>query len=75
MPVDGRRILRLFCNVNPQGRVRTWRIGEPFSTVAKRFWPQLAAPSSLHSLRGSVPGAEGMQVIEQLARRELAGWI
>jgi len=43
-PVHGRRILRLFCNVNPQGRARTWRVGEPFSEVAKRFWPRLAPP-------------------------------
>ena len=40
-PVRGRRILRLFCNVNPQGRARTWRVGEPFSEMAKRFWPRL----------------------------------
>src|SRR5262249_24307787 len=46
-PVQGRRILRLFCNVNPEGRARTWRLGEPFPEVAPRFWPQLAAPRAL----------------------------
>jgi hypothetical protein len=41
-PVQGRRILRLFCNVNPHGRARRWRLGEPFPRVASRFWPGLA---------------------------------
>lgn len=44
-PVQGRRILRLFCNVNPHGRPRTWRVGEPFPDVAERFWSRLARPS------------------------------
>lgn len=43
-PTGGRRILRLFCNVNPAGRPRTWRVGEPFAAVAARFWPTLPAP-------------------------------
>jgi hypothetical protein len=37
----------LFCNVNPQGKVRTWRVGEPFPAVAQRFWPKLARSSAL----------------------------
>src|SRR3954465_10921335 len=36
-PVQGRRILRVFTNVNPAGRPRSWRIGEPFEAVASRF--------------------------------------
>jgi hypothetical protein len=47
-PVRGWRILRLFCNVNPQGRPRTWRLGEPFPAVAARYWPRLAAPRWLN---------------------------
>lgn len=47
MPVHGRRILRLFCNVNPDGRPRTWRLGEPFPKVAERFWPTLSKPQWL----------------------------
>ena len=43
-PVRGRRILRVFSNVNPHGEARTWRIGEPFETVARRFLPSLPAP-------------------------------
>lgn len=45
MPMQGRRILRIFCNVNPNGRPRTWRIGEPFPWVAKYFWPRMSAPN------------------------------
>jgi hypothetical protein len=36
-PVNGQRILRAFSNVNPAGRPRSWRIGEPFAEVSKRF--------------------------------------
>ena len=43
-PVHGRRILRVFTNVNPEGRPRTWRIGEPFDAIAERFGSALRAP-------------------------------
>jgi 3-deoxy-D-manno-oct-2-ulosonic acid (Kdo) hydroxylase len=43
-PVRGRRILRVFSNVNPAGETRTWRIGEPFETVARHYLPSLPAP-------------------------------
>ena len=33
-------MLRVFCNVNPSGEPRVWRIGdEPFETFAGRFLP------------------------------------
>jgi hypothetical protein len=44
MPTHGRRLLRIFCNVNADGRPRTWRLGEPFSDLAQRFWPKLRHP-------------------------------
>ena len=43
-PVHGRRILRVFSNVNPQGRARSWRIGEDFESVARRFSTLLRMP-------------------------------
>lgn len=43
-PVQGRRILRVFSNVNPLGRARSWRIGEDFTSVASRFAPALSGP-------------------------------
>lgn len=43
-PTRGVRILRVFSNVNPRGLPRTWRIGEPFADVARRFLPRLARP-------------------------------
>ncbi len=36
-PNQGRRILRLFCNIDPQGRPRQWLVGEPFDAYARRF--------------------------------------
>ena len=43
-PSGGRRILRLFSNVNPEGRARAWRLGDDFEVVARRFAPQLRVP-------------------------------
>lgn len=40
-PNQGRRILRVFLNINPNGEARVWRIGEPFEQVARRFLPRL----------------------------------
>jgi hypothetical protein len=47
-PMGGRRILRLFCNVAPDGAARAWRVGEPFPDFARRFLPRIrpALPGS-----------------------------
>ncbi|HZS80209.1 MAG TPA: Kdo hydroxylase family protein, partial [Herbaspirillum sp.] len=39
-PNHGERILRVFCNINPDGVPRVWRVGEPFETVAGKFLPR-----------------------------------
>ena len=51
-PSGGRRILRVFSNVNPEGRARAWRIGGEFETVARRFAPELrlSLPGTGHLL-------------------------
>ena len=43
-PSGGRRILRVFSNVNPEGWPRAWRLGDDFEGVARRFAPQLRVP-------------------------------
>jgi hypothetical protein len=47
-PVRGKRILRMFSNVSPDGKEREWRVGEPFEAVARRFVSRIRPP-----LRGS----------------------
>jgi hypothetical protein len=47
-PMQGRRILRVFTNLHPQGLARTWLIGERFPEYSQRFLPR-AKPA--------VPGA------------------
>ncbi|OHX10073.1 3-deoxy-D-manno-oct-2-ulosonic acid (Kdo) hydroxylase [Chromobacterium amazonense] len=42
-PTYGERILRVFCNVNPAGEPRVWRVGEPFEDMAKRMLPRVPA--------------------------------
>ena len=43
-PMQGTRLLRVFCNVNPNGRPREWRVGEPFEAHAKRYLPAISRP-------------------------------
>lgn len=43
-PVQGRRILRVFCNLNPHGQNRSWRLGDSFERVARRYVPSLSRP-------------------------------
>lgn len=43
-PNQGRRILRVFSNINPHQQDRVWRVGEPFAEVAKKFMPTLSKP-------------------------------
>jgi hypothetical protein len=46
-PMRGRRILRVFANIAPDGAAREWRVGEPFADFAAHFLPRL---------RGGLPG-------------------
>ena len=50
-PTHGERILRVFCNVNPSGKPRVWRVGEPFENVARRYLP---------GVPGQFPGSAAM---------------
>lgn len=44
MPTRGDRILRVFSNVNHEGRPRVWKVGGSFESVARRFQTELRAP-------------------------------
>src|SRR5262249_51456435 len=52
-PSYGKRILRLFANVNPAAG-RMWRAGEPFEDAARKLLPRVKAP---------VPGALTMMAL------------
>lgn len=45
-PNRGERLLRVFTNVNPDGKPRVWRVGEPFEHMAGRFLPRAKAYSA-----------------------------
>jgi len=36
-PTEGRGMIRVFCNINPNGRPRVWQIGEDFEIFAQRY--------------------------------------
>lgn len=46
-PVNGLRILRVFCNVNPDNEPRVWNVGEPFEKVLSRFAENIPPYSKL----------------------------
>lgn len=43
-PTQGRRVLRVFTNINPQGGSRNWRLGDSFENVARHYLPSLPGP-------------------------------
>ncbi|HEY7852410.1 MAG TPA: Kdo hydroxylase family protein [Caulobacteraceae bacterium] len=43
-PTGGRRILRVFANINPAGEDRVWRVGEPFEAYARRWLDKARRP-------------------------------
>lgn len=48
-PTAGRRILRVFSNVNPAGEARVWQVGEPFEAYARRWLARVRRPLPLES--------------------------
>ena len=42
--MQGTRLLRVFCNVNPSGEPRRWRVGEPFEAHARRYLAAIGEP-------------------------------
>lgn len=42
-PVNGLRILRVFCNINPYGEPRVWHVGDPFTQVLAHFASHIPA--------------------------------
>ena len=43
-PMHGTRLLRVFCNVNPSGVPRRWRVGERFEEHARRYLAAMTPP-------------------------------
>lgn len=46
-PVNGLRILRVFCNINPYNEPRIWNVGEPFAQVVNHFAPRIPSYNKL----------------------------
>jgi hypothetical protein len=69
-PNRGQRILRVFCNVNPNGEDRVWRVGERFESMARRLLPHVrpmlpgeaALLAALHVTRGQRSGYDHLML-------------
>jgi 3-deoxy-D-manno-oct-2-ulosonic acid (Kdo) hydroxylase len=59
-PVSGKRLLRVFANIDPQAQPRVWRVGGSFEALAAQYLPRIPPPSALHAallqLRGKTRG-------------------
>ena len=61
-PVQGRRILRVFANVNPDGESRRWDVGEEdFEVTAGRFRPHLKSRPSFAKIKAALGVTKGRQ--------------
>jgi hypothetical protein len=58
-PMHGRRILRLFSNIAPDGKPREWRVGEEFASFARTFHGRVRPP---------VPGTAAVQALLGLTK-------
>jgi hypothetical protein len=43
-PMYGKRLIRVFANINQEGKPRIWNAGENFEDVAKKFLPEIPNP-------------------------------
>lgn len=43
-PTRGARVLRVYSNLNPRGKPREWRLGEPFAAHAQRYLRSITRP-------------------------------
>jgi hypothetical protein len=59
-PTAGRRILRVFSNIDPNEQARLWRVGAPFASAARQFYPHLPRPwpgsAMAHAMLGLTKG-------------------
>lgn len=61
-PVQGRRILRVFANANPEGEGRVWEVGEDgFEATARRFSHRLTARGRLAGFKARLGVTKGRQ--------------
>jgi hypothetical protein len=60
-PNQGRRILRIFCNIHPEGKARVWRVGSPFEEVAQTFLPKIP-----RQIPGSGPILKALKITKSL---------
>ncbi len=64
-PMRGRRILRLFSNIAPDGAPRAWRVGEDFARYAARFAPKV---------RPALPGSARLLQLAGLTKSRRSGY-
>jgi hypothetical protein len=80
-PTEGKRVMRLFTNVNPAGRPRVWQVGDAFEPFSRKFLPRVKReiPGSgwllenLHITRGRrTPYDHAMRQLRNLCKRDRA---
>ncbi|MDF1655395.1 MAG: Kdo hydroxylase family protein [Coxiellaceae bacterium] len=49
-PLHGKRILRIYTNISPDGQTKVWHVGEPFNKIMQRFAKKIKKPFLLKLL-------------------------
>lgn len=78
-PVKGRRILRVFANIDQDGTPRCWRAGPEFQAYTKQFWPvkmPLPGSATLRNMLGLTKSRrsyydEAMLALHDAAKRDM----
>ena len=64
-PMQGKRLLRVFHNLNPHGQPRRWRTGEPFEDFARRYVP---------GIRPALPGSAALMEALHITKSRRSGY-
>lgn len=74
-PTEGRAMLRVFCNINPDGRPRVWHVGESFEPFVKRYLPtaRLRRESRLEALLARLGVTHGKRTAYDRLMEDLRG--
>jgi hypothetical protein len=76
-PTEGRGMLRVFCNINPTGQARVWRVGETFEPFARRFLPTAKPPrtSRIEGLLGRMGLTKGRRTAYDRLMADIRGQV
>jgi 3-deoxy-D-manno-oct-2-ulosonic acid (Kdo) hydroxylase len=76
-PTEGRGMLRVFSNINPEGRERVWQVGEQFEALARRYLPtaHIKPPSAASWILGRLGVTNGRRTAYDELMADIRGQV